>query len=90
MHAILRVVVAWSLVAGGLRAQALGFHDFTWTFQSSGDATGFVTAELLHVTGPSQGGCNDEYITLWLQAWLHDPAGPVGWSATRAMSSPRR
>ena len=68
MHAILHVVVAWSLVAGGLRAQALGFDDFTWTFQPSGDATGFVTAELL---------------------WLHDPAGPVGWSATRAMSSPR-
>ena len=26
--------------------------------------------------------------SIWLQAWMPDPAGPHGWSATRAQRSP--
>jgi FG-GAP repeat len=60
MRSILSVSFAVALLSGSLAAQALAFDDFTWTFSGPPSASGFVTSELLHVTGPSFTGCSNE------------------------------
>lgn len=60
MRCSLRTVVAALLLANPLAAQALTFDDFVWTFSGSASTSGFVTSDVMHVTGPANDGCFEE------------------------------
>ena len=57
-RALLAVTLA--CLPASVAAQALGFDDFAWTFSGPQSSSGFVTSDLMHVTGPDA-GCAYDY-----------------------------
>jgi len=57
MRTVLLAIAGLLLSTGALMAQGLGFDDFVWTFDGTGTASGSVTSEFMHVTGPAFGFC---------------------------------
>src|SRR5262245_29394799 len=79
MQTMLSVSLALALLGGQLAAQALTFGDFTWTFIGPASSSGFVTPELMHVTGPSWDCIGGNYAAFTttapfagtVRAWIH-------------------
>src|SRR5262245_7164234 len=49
------------------------FDQYTWTLKGNPTGSGFVTPDLLHVTGPDGGGC-DVNSSTWMETTLPYPA----------------
>ncbi len=56
----IRLAVTLACLPAPIAAQALTFDDFAWTFSGPPSSSGFVTSDLMHVTGPDA-GCDYEY-----------------------------